>query len=105
MTTFLERLKSLLALFCKRPKLLFLFRKPYSSGNYSIEYIFDEIYRQLKDKIESKKLVARFHSKGIIKRVLICIFHYTGIVNDLINDSNSALFIIFEQLSCGFKDN
>ena len=74
--------------FFKRPKLLFLFRKPYSRGNYSIEYIFDEIYRQLKDKIESKKLVARFHSRGIIKRVLICIemFFKRGHINIITGD-------------------
>jgi len=74
--------------FFKRPKLLFLFRKPYSRGNYSIEYIFDEIYRQLKDKIESKKLIARFYSRGIIKRVFICIeaFFKRGHINIITGD-------------------
>jgi len=88
MTVFLERFKSLVALFFKRPKLMFLFRKPYSRGNYSIEYLFDEIYRQLKDKIEAKKLVASFHSRGIIRRALICIeiFFKRGQINIVTGD-------------------
>tara|TARA_Y100000590_G_C15725933_1_gene1015256 strand:- start:998 stop:2044 length:1047 start_codon:yes stop_codon:yes gene_type:complete len=94
----------------EKPKVLFVFRKPYSSGNYSVEFLFNEIFRQMKAKIDCKSFTPSFHSQGIINRILICfeVFSKRGEINIITGDiSFVALFLpkktsILVILDCGF---
>ncbi|MDC0225499.1 glycosyltransferase [Gammaproteobacteria bacterium] len=93
-----------------RPKLQFVFRKPYSSGNYSVEFLFNEIFKRLNKKMECSTLTTSFHSQGIIKRLLICIevFFKRGEVNIITGDISFATLLLPKKssilvvLDCGF---
>ena len=53
----------------KKPSVVFFQRKPYSSGNYSLEFIFSELRKKLYDEINSNVSECRFYSQGIFRRV------------------------------------
>ena len=50
-------------------KTVFFQRKQYSSGNYSVEYIFNDVRKRLSDKICASVFVSTYHSQGIFKRL------------------------------------
>ena len=93
-----------------RPEVLFIFRKPLPSGNYSVENLFSEILRQMSLKINCKKLTPIVHSQGVLRRLFICIdvFFRRGKINIITGDiSFAALFLpkkttVLVILDCGF---
>lgn len=109
MVKFLIPLKLWICSFFKKSEVVFIFRKPFLSGNYSVEYLFGEIFRQLEHKIECKSVTPMWHSQGIIRRILICFETYfkRGKVNIITGDiSFVAAFLpkkssILVVLDCG----
>ena len=110
MSRLLQKGRSWLKALVKKPKVLFVFRKPYSTGNYSVENLFNEIFRQLSFEVDCKSLTPMVHSQGIVRRLLICIevFLRRGKVNIITGDiSFVALFLpkkttVLVILDCGF---
>jgi len=50
-------------------KVTFLQRKPRAVGNYSLEFIFEDVRRRLKEKVESKVVCSKYESKGLLPRI------------------------------------
>lgn len=72
------------------PEVVFFHRKPRTIGNYSVEFIFEDIRNRLKDKINSKVVTSKNESQGLWKRLLNCIVAYQqkGQVNHITGDVN-----------------
>lgn len=72
------------------PEVVFFHRKPRSVGNYSVEFIFDDIRKRLNGRIISKVVISKNESSGIWKRLLNCIeaFNNKGQVNHITGDVN-----------------
>src|SRR5689334_11717448 len=75
-----------------KPKVVFFHRKPRSVGNYSVEFIFEDVRNRLSEKIVSKVVVSKYESSGFTKRLYNCyeawrnqsqVNHITGDVNYL----------------------
>jgi glycosyltransferase involved in cell wall biosynthesis len=73
-------------------KLVFFQRKPRSVGNYSLEFIFEDVRKRLGNKINSKVLYSKYESKGLFPRLYNAlqaslnqsqVNHVTGDVNYL----------------------
>lgn len=94
---------------CK-PLVVFFQRKPYATGNYSIEFIFADLRRLLNEKIDSRVAECTFHSRGVIR----CLFNSIeaifrqGDVNLVTGDIQYAASLLWKQktilvvLDCGF---
>ncbi|MFQ5445465.1 MAG: glycosyltransferase family 4 protein [Saprospiraceae bacterium] len=76
----------------RKMKVVFFQRKPRKTGNFSLEFIFNDVRTRLTQKIDSVVAVSRFESTGIFKRlfnILEASFrqgevnHVTGDVNFL----------------------
>ena len=76
----------------KKPVVSFFHRKPRAVGNYSVEFIFDDVRERLKDKIVAKVVTSAYESSGLFKRLYNCfqacfkqgpVNHVTGDVNYL----------------------
>ncbi len=52
-----------------KPVVTFFHRKPYLSGNYSLEFIFSALRKKLVDEVDSHVSQCRFYSNGIFKRI------------------------------------
>ncbi len=91
-------------------RVTFFHRKPYASGNYSLEFLFSNIRERLKSNIDCRVFESTFHSRGLWKRVFNIIesmfgqsdvnlitgdIHYIAI---LMRRSRTVLVI----LDCGF---
>src|SRR5687768_9205610 len=72
------------------PEVVFFHRKPRNVGNYSVEFIFEDIRKRLKGYIRAKVVYSKFESSGVFKRLyntLDVVFnqsdvnHVTGDVN------------------------
>lgn len=91
-------------------EVLFIYRKPYSTGNYSVERLFGDIQTSLSDVFSCERLTVRHFSKGLFRRLLICfeVFFKQAKVNLITGDiSFVALFLpkkssILVILDCGF---
>ena len=71
-------------------KVTFFQRKPRASGNFSLEFIFDDVRERLDGKIKHVKVVAPYLSNGFFRRVGIC-FHAwrrQSDVNHVTGDTN-----------------
>jgi len=55
----------------KKPSVVFFQRKPYPSGNYSLEFIFSELRKRLYDEIKPSVSECRFYSQGILNEYSI----------------------------------
>jgi glycosyltransferase involved in cell wall biosynthesis len=73
-----------------KPKVVFFHRKPRSVGNYSVEFIFEDVRNRLREKIESKVVVSKYESSGFIKRLYNCYeaWRNQGQVNHITGDVN-----------------
>lgn len=74
----------------RKIQVTFLHRRPRSVGNYSIEFIFEDVRRRLKDKIESKIVCSKYESKGLLPRLYNSIeaFFNQSQVNHVTGDIN-----------------
>ena len=76
-----------------RPELFsvnFFHRKPHAVGNYSVEFIFDDVRSRLSEKINASKVYSPYESAGLFKRfynALHAAFHQ-GDVNHVTGDIN-----------------
>lgn len=76
----------------EKPFVTFFQRKARTVGNYSVEFIFDDVRRRLADKIDARIAFSKYESTGLFKRLYNCIEaawrqrgvgHVTGDVNYL----------------------
>src|SRR5688572_11962515 len=74
----------------KRPIVTFYHRKPRQVGNYSVEFIFDDVRKQLADQIDSKIAYSKYESTGLFKRLYNCLEAYfrQSAVNHVTGDIN-----------------
>lgn len=75
-----------------KPQVVFFHRKPRNVGNYSVEFIFEDVRKRLSDKINARVVVSKYTSNGLMNRLYNCfeawknqgqINHITGDVNYL----------------------
>ena len=75
-----------------KPEVVFFQRKPRTVGNYSVEFIFDDVRHRLAEKIRGRVEISPFESSGIMGRIKNCfvatkrqgeVNHITGDVNYL----------------------
>jgi glycosyltransferase involved in cell wall biosynthesis len=68
----------------------YYYRKPRSVGNYSVEFIFRDVADRLKDRILVRSAVSKYESKGLFKRLYICLeaLSRQGDVNHVTGDIN-----------------
>jgi glycosyltransferase involved in cell wall biosynthesis len=72
------------------PQVIFFQRKPRPVGNYSVEFIFEDVRKRLKDAIDSRVVISAYESNGLWKRFYNCIqaFLKQGKVNHVTGDVN-----------------
>lgn len=102
----------------KKISVVFFQRKPRKVGNYSVEFIFDDVRRRLVNDITATISISTFESSGFFKRFYNCIeaFFRQGIVNHVTGDINylglflrkrktihTILDCVFLTTSKGFK--
>lgn len=96
----------------------FFQRKPRRVGNYSVEFIFDDVRYRLKNIISARTVISRYESNGLFKRLYNCIQaafsqntvnHVTGDVNYLgifltrNKTIHTILDCVFMTSTSGFK--
>lgn len=69
---------------------VFMQRKPRNVGNYSVEYIFEDVRKRLSGKINAQVMVSTYESSGLFKRLCNCFeaFRKSGPVNHITGDVN-----------------
>jgi glycosyltransferase involved in cell wall biosynthesis len=76
----------------RKPTVTFFHRKPRGVGNYSVEFIFEDVRNRLNGRIDSKVVYSKYESTGLWKRIYNCIEaafrqsevnHVTGDINYL----------------------
>ncbi|MEJ7737961.1 MAG: glycosyltransferase family 1 protein [Chitinophagaceae bacterium] len=74
----------------KKPDIVYFQRKPRNVGNYSVEFIFEDVRYRLKDLIIAKIRFSRYESTGLFKRLYNCIEAAAGqgSVNHVTGDIN-----------------
>jgi glycosyltransferase involved in cell wall biosynthesis len=74
----------------KRPSVVFFQRKSRAIGNYSVEFIFEDVRKRLSSKINSKVVYSKFESNGLFKRLynVLEAFLSQGQVNHVTGDIN-----------------
>jgi glycosyltransferase involved in cell wall biosynthesis len=74
----------------KRVEIVFIQRKARKTGNYSVEFIFDDVRNRIANKINARILFSKYESAGLFKRMYNCfeaalkqgeVNHVTGDVN------------------------
>lgn len=88
-------------------------RKPFSSGNFSLEFIFEDVRKRLHKEIEPKIKILAYQSQGLFPRLystIDCLFHQNT-VNHVTGDTNYSGILLSSKktiqtiLDCGFLDN
>lgn len=73
-----------------KPDVAFFLRKPRQVGNYSVEFIFEDVKERLKEKMQAFTFYSTYESTGLFKRLYNCIEaarrqktvnHVTGDIN------------------------
>lgn len=80
----------------KKIPVVYLQRKPRNVGNYSVEFIFEDVRRRLAGKITARLVESKFESKGVFKRLFNAIEARlkSGAVNHITGDVNYlAIFL------------
>jgi len=74
----------------KKPSVTFYHRKPRAVGNYSVEFIFDDVRTRISGRIDAKVAYSRYESNGLFKRLYNCIeaFFRQSAVNHVTGDIN-----------------
>lgn len=73
-----------------KPNVVFFHRKPRNVGNYSIEFIFEDVRKRLSNKVNARLVVSKYESNGFFKRLYNCLQAYRnqGMVNHVTGDVN-----------------
>jgi glycosyltransferase involved in cell wall biosynthesis len=75
-----------------RPAIAFFHRKPRAVGNYSVEFIFEDVRKRLAHLIDANAIYSPYESSGLFKRLYNCwsafrnqlqVNHVTGDINYL----------------------
>jgi glycosyltransferase involved in cell wall biosynthesis len=91
----------------------FFQRKPFDSGNFSLEFIFDDVRKRLTNAIDPSVKILVFRSQGLFPRLISaidCIFHQKT-VNHVTGDTSYSGILLRPRktvqtiLDCGFLDN
>ncbi|OQP66881.1 hypothetical protein A3860_00490 [Niastella vici] len=71
-------------------EVVFFHRKPRTVGNYSVEFIFEDVRKRLNGKINSRVVVSAYESAGLFKRLYNCYqaWRNQGQVNHITGDVN-----------------
>lgn len=79
-----------------KPQVVFFQRKPRSSGNFSLEFIFEDVRRRLADKIDARVAISRFVSSGLLKRLynMVEARFRQGQVNHVTGDVNFLAILL-----------
>lgn len=74
----------------QRIPVVFFQRKPRNVGNYSVEYIFEDVRKRLANTIEARTVISSEESKGFFPRLKNCLqaFREKGEVNHITGDVN-----------------
>ncbi|MEP6727675.1 MAG: glycosyltransferase family 1 protein [Bacteroidota bacterium] len=74
----------------RKPHVVFFQRKARNVGNYSVEFIFEDIRNRLRDKIAATVAYSPYESSGLFKRLYNCVkaFRSQGDVNHITGDIN-----------------
>jgi len=72
----------------RMPEVTFYYRKPRRFANFSVEFIFRDVSERLKDRIHGYAAISRYESKGLFKRLYICLeaIFRQGDVNHITGD-------------------
>ncbi len=78
------------------PKVVFFQRKARSVGNYSVEFIFDDVRKRLAKDIRAVTVLSKYESQGLFKRLSNCIeaWQKQGEVNHVTGDINYLGFLL-----------
>jgi glycosyltransferase involved in cell wall biosynthesis len=73
-----------------KPQVVFFHRKPRTVGNYSLEFIFEDVRNRLSGKIDSSVMESKYESRGLLKRIYNCLeaIAKQGQVNHITGDIN-----------------
>ncbi len=77
-------------------QVVFFQRKPRSSGNFSLEFIFEDVRKRLADRIEARVHISKYVSSGLLKRLYNMVearFHQ-GQVNHVTGDVNFLAILL-----------
>ncbi len=96
-----------------RLRVVYIQRKPRAHGNFSLEFIFDDVRRRLSREIEGVTHVVPFLSNGVFRRLAIALDAalHQGDINHVTGDINFAtLFLrrrktVLTILDCTFMKN
>jgi len=92
------------------PRVVFFHRKPYSTGNYSIETIFADLRKRLAGRIKAEVFECRYFSRGIVKRLANTVeaAYHQGDVNVITGDIHYVSLFLAKRKTllvihdCGF---
>ncbi len=81
------------------PEVVFMQRKPRSVGNYSVEFIFEDVRNRLRNDITARMSESSYESKGLFKRILNCFeaWRNRGMVNHITGDVNYLGLLVIEK--------
>ena len=73
-----------------RIRVNYIQRKPRAVGNYSVEFIFKDVRKQLTGEVDAKEIYSAYESSGLFKRIYNCIevIGKQGEVNHVTGDIN-----------------
>jgi glycosyltransferase involved in cell wall biosynthesis len=74
----------------KSPSVTFFHRKPRAVGNYSVEFIFEDVRKRLNGNISARIAYSTYESTGLFQRLYNCIeaFFRQSVVNHVTGDIN-----------------
>ena len=93
-----------------KPSVTFIQRRPHRTGNFSLEFIFEDLRRRMGDRCQSRVMIAKWFSRGFFPRLAVAlqarrersaVNHVTGDINfaGLLLARNSTVITL---LDCGF---
>ena len=93
-----------------KPSVTFIQRRPHRTGNFSLEFIFEDLRRRMGERCQSRVMIAKWFSGGFLPRLAIAlqawrersaVNHVTGDINfaGLLLAGNSTVLTVHD---CGF---
>ena len=97
----------------KKLKVTYFQRNPFPSGNFSIEFIFDDVRRRLAGKVEARVKILKYRSGGLFPRLYSSVeaAFFQNEINHVTGDTSFAGIFLGKKRTvqtihdCGFLDN